>query len=63
VMDNGFMIGFRHSIAMNVGFKGHKENGSIFEGFDENTMLPNGKRAVDMLDYNLNFSLGFMFGK
>ncbi|MGL5722710.1 MAG: hypothetical protein ACRCY4_09960 [Brevinema sp.] len=54
VMDNGFLIGFRHAVSVNVAAYGDAEMPFL---------VRNGERSNNLLSYSFQFSLGYAFGK
>lgn len=59
VMDNGFIIGFRHTLAFNCAYKGVEKDG-VFQGMIGDK---DGNRFSNLLQYSMMFSIGFAFGK
>lgn len=59
VMDNGFIIGFRHTLAFNCVYKNAEKDGQIV-----GSMLGDkDNRNMNLMQYSMMFSIGFAFGK
>ncbi|MGL5720924.1 MAG: hypothetical protein ACRCY4_00780 [Brevinema sp.] len=54
VMDNGFLIGFRHTLSVNV---------AAYGDTDARILFVNEERLANLLSYSFQFSLGYAFGK